>query len=121
MPELPEGRTCTIKEREFTFSIATTAVDLMRGLAGATSLEDYDGMLFDFGCPFSPIMTPKGLTFPVDLAFIHVTGKIVEIHRLDPNYEFPQDTVRRDVQYALEVPVGFFEDNDIQIGDMLKL
>jgi len=121
MPTLPEGRTCTIEGKEFNFSIATTGKELTTGLAGVTSLEHYDGMLFDFGCPFSPIMTPKGLTFPVDLAFIHATGKIVEIHRLDPNYEFPQDTVRRDVQYALEVPVGFFEANDIQLGDMLKL
>ena len=121
MPELPEGRICTINEKEFNFSIATTGVDLVRGLAGVTSLESYDGMLFDFGCPFSPIMTPKGLEFPVDLAFIHAVGKIVEIHRLDPNYEFPQDTVRQDVRYALEVPVGFFEANDIKIGDMLTL
>jgi len=121
MPELPAGRKWTIKDKEFNFSMASTAIDLMRGLAGVHSLEDYDGMLFDFGCPFSPIMTPKGLEFPVDLAFIHVTGKIVEIHRLDPGYGFPQDTVRNDVRYALEVPVGFFEAHDIQIGDMLKL
>jgi len=121
MPELPEGKQYTLGDKEFNFSLCTTPTELMRGLRGVASLEPFDGMLFDFGCAFSPIMTPKGLLFPVDVAFITVQGEIVEIHRLDPNYGFTQGTERRDVQYTLEVPVGFFEDNDIQLGNILEI
>ncbi len=120
MPELPEGRTFTINEKEFNFSVATKALELMRGLRGAPSLDPFDGMLFDFGCSFSPIMTPSGLLFPVDVAFITGAGEVVEIYRLDPENGFTKSTVRNDIRFTLEVPVGFFENNDIQLGTILE-
>lgn len=110
-----------IGQREFQFVVATTAQELLKGLSGVASLDKWGGMLFDFGCAFSPIMTPRGLEFPVDLAFITDRGKIVEIHRLDPEYGFTQGTTRRDIRYALEVPVGFFELYDVSIGDVLSV
>lgn len=121
MPELPEGKTFTIDGKEFTFSVADSALELMAGLRGVASLEPFDGMLFDFGCNFTPIMTPSGLRFPVDVAFITSGGEIVEVHRLDPDNGFPRSTTRWDIRFALEASVGFFEDNDIKIGDKLEL
>jgi uncharacterized membrane protein (UPF0127 family) len=120
MQELPEGSRCSLGGHEFHFSLAVTALELMHGLRGVTSLEPYDGMLFDFGCNFSPIMTPNGLRFPVDVAFITSGGQIVEIHRLDPADGFTRSTTRRDIRFALEVPVGFFETHSIKIGDTLE-
>ncbi len=120
MPELPEGKTFTINEKEFNFSVATEALELMKGLRGVTSLDPFDGMLFDFGCNFSPIMTPSGLLFPVDVAFITREGEVVEIQRLDPENGFTKSTVRNDIRFTLEVLVGFFEDNDIQLGSVLE-
>jgi uncharacterized membrane protein (UPF0127 family) len=125
MPELPAGNAFTIGHPErnnwkkFNFSVAITARELMGGLSGVASLEPFDGMVFDFGCRFSPIMTPKGLRFPVDVAFVTDAFKIVEIHRLDPEYGFTQGTTRSDIQYVLEVPVGFFDLHSFQIGDFL--
>jgi len=119
MRELPEGKQYFLGDKEFYFSVCRTAVELMSGLSGVASLESFDGMVFDFGCKFSPIMTPKGLLFPVDVAFITDRGEIVEIHRLDPSYGFTQGTVRHDIQYALEVPVGFFDLHNINIGAFL--
>jgi len=121
MPELPEGKLVRFEDKEFNFSLATTALELMRGLRGVTSLEPFDGMLFDFGCNFTPIMTPSGLVFPVDVAFITSAGEVVEIHRLDPENGFTRSTDRRDIRFTLEVPVGFFEDKGIQIGSSLEL
>lgn len=119
MPELPAGKMFSLGDQEFYFSVANTAAELMRGLTGVTSLDPFDGMVFDFGCRFSPIMTPKGLVFPVDVAFVTDYGEVVEIHRLDPEYGFTQGTTRRDIQYALEVPVGFFERHGISVGAFL--
>ena len=121
MPTLPTGKRFKINDSEFYFSVAETGVELMTGLRGATNLEGFDGMLFDFGCGFDPIMTPKGLQFPVDIAFILESGEIVMLSQLDPMYGINQKTDRSDIQYVLEVPVGFFEANGIEIGTIIEL
>ncbi len=121
MTTLPAGKRYKIKDSEFHFSLAWTGVQLMAGLKGVTSLGDFDGMLFDFGCKFQPIMTPSGLQFPVDLAFILESGEIVEIKRLDPTYGVNQSVTREDIFYVLEVPVGFFEEHDVNVGDIIEL
>jgi len=59
MPELPEGKQYTLGDKEFNFSLCTTAVELMRGLGGVASLEPFDGMLFDFGCSSLGDKPPK--------------------------------------------------------------
>ncbi len=120
MSELPEGRLYASQGKEFNFSLALSARELTSGLKGVTSLAPYDGMIFDFGCNFSPIMTPKGLKFPVDLAFITSQGEIVEITRLDPSLGFNQGTARKDIFYVLEVPVGFFDTQGIAVGDTIS-
>ena len=114
---LPVGNTFTLKEKDFHFSVASTGLELMQGLKGVENLADFDGMLFDFGVSTKAIMTPRGLRFPVDLAFIREDGTITQIERLDPNLgmlRFASEPVR----YALEVPVDFFEKNNIKIGDI---
>ena len=120
MSELPEGKTFVIGEKEFNFSFAETGLELTTGLKGVNSLAPYDGMLFDFGQGFYPIMTPKGLKFPVEVAFISEDGIIHEIKCLDPANGFTQSASMQ-VRYALEVPVGFFVDNHIHVGDIITL
>lgn len=120
MNALPIGRNFTINDKEFCFSVATTGLELMAGLRGVTSLGEYDGMFFDFGQDFDIIMTPRGLKFAVDVAFIASDGCIKEIKRLDPDLDFTQAATDK-VRYALEVPCGFFEQNDIKIGDELNI
>jgi len=120
MSELPEGKVFTIGDKEFNFSFAETGLELTTGLRGVTSLEPYDGMLFDFGQDFYPIMTPRGLVFPVEVAFISEDGIIREMKLLDPATGFTQ-AASIQVRYALEVTVGFFDTNNIQIGDLISL
>lgn len=124
MLELPEGKTVTIGDKEFNFSLAETGMELMTGLKGVTSLEPYDGMLFDFG-PYIPedfdlTMTPKGLVFSIEVAFISEDGVIQEFKVLDPVNGLTQSASKR-ARYALEVPIGFFVDNNIHVGDTINL
>jgi len=121
MLELPEGKAVTIGDKEFNFSLAETWQELYTGLKGVTSLEPYDGMLFDFGVKeFYPKMTPKGLVIPVEVAFISEDGVIQEIKTLDPVNGFWQESSKH-ARYALEVTVGFFVDNNIHVGDTINL
>ena len=118
MNELPEGKTIVINARAYEVSFAETGMELMTGLEGVTSLEPYDAMLFDFGMTMEVIMTPRGCLMPLDVAFISDSGLIEEIKTLDPMTGFTQASSMR-VRYALEAPVGFFEQNGITVGDTL--
>ncbi len=132
MSGLPEGRVVKFVKananndsgqelKEYNFSQALSALELMTGLKGVTSLEPYNGMLFDFGCKFRPTMTPKGLKFPIDLAFVTDTFEIAEFCRLDPELGWVESSKRSDIRYVLEVPVGFFEENNIELNDTIVL
>lgn len=118
MPVLPEGKIIQIKDAQLNVSCAKTGMELMTGLKGATSLEPYDGMLFDFGISMNIIMTPKGCLFPLEVAFITDDGEIKEIKLLDPGTGFTQESSSK-VRFALEVPKGFFAKNGITIGDII--
>ncbi len=120
MPELPEGKLFKANDNEFNFSVATTGAELMKGLSGVVSLGTYDGMMFDFGCNFRPIMTPRGLMFPIDLAFLTEFGEIVEIRRLDPDQGFTLSASTSNIFYVLEVPVGFFNTHGLVVGDTIS-
>lgn len=122
LQRLPEGKIVRFGQEEFNFSRASTGLELMRGLSGVDSLEPYDGMLFDFGCQFDIHMWAKNLLFPVDVAFLDEDGTVLQFGHLNPNTE-TSFTLKATApgRYALEVPVGFFEDNNIQIGDKLAL
>ena len=120
MVELPIGNTYRIGEKEFSFSVAQSPLQLMTGLKGVNlaGLAPYDGMLFDFGTTELMIMTPRGCVMALELAFIDEDGVITEITKLDPWLGFNRAASSK-VRYALEVPIGFFETHNIQVGDIL--
>jgi len=122
MPGLPTGRTVVLNGKGFNFSVASTGIELMRGLSGVTDLGPYHGMLFDFGCDFKAIMHPRGLKIDIEVAFITSEGEIVEIGSLlqdmYPNFLLYAPVP---VRYVLEVPVGFFEQNSLKVGDKINL
>lgn len=122
MRELPEGKTIICGEKQFLFSIASTGSELMKGLGGIDNLGSFDGMLFDFGTNFNIYMWAKGLTFPIDVAFLNENGAVVQFGHLDPDMEL-SFTLRANTpsRYALEVPVGFFENNNIIINSKFDL
>lgn len=119
MVTLPDGKTYTLKGKQFTFSFASHPLALMRGLKGIIDLSPYDGMVFDFGSPYDAIMTPKGCKIALDLAFLDESGKILEITKLDPSLGFMQASTKP-VRYALEAPAGFFASHNITVGDVLE-
>ena len=118
MPELQEGKSIGINDSTYEVSCAEPGIELMKGLKGVASLDPYDAMLFDFGMIMEIIMTPRGCLIPLDVAFVSAAGRIEEIKTLDPSNGFTQASSMV-VRYALEAPVGFFERNEINIGDTI--
>lgn len=119
MRELPEGNEFSFKDKKFYFSIATRPMELMSGLKGVSSLDKYAGMLFDFGGLMEIIMTPRGLLFPVELAFLSEELEVLQITLLSPELGYTQASEVKS-RYALEVPVGFFSANQISVGDYFE-
>lgn len=119
MYALPEGKNYTLKGKDFHFSVASSPIQLMRGLKGVRDLSPFDGMVFDFGSPVPAIMTPRGCEMALDLAFLSEEGEIIEITKLDPSLGFTRASAGP-ARYALEAPAGFFTSHNIAVGDILE-
>jgi len=63
----------------------------------------------------------KNTTIPLDIAFMDRTGRILEIHQMDPGK--PERRYRSGIpaRYALETHRGWFYSKSIQVGDVATL
>ena len=109
-----------IRENRYKVAYVSDRLEQGRGMSGLDSFDPYAGMLFDFAVLSNPTMTPRGLKIVVDLAFIKEDGTIVQLTRLDPSNGLTRASENK-VRYALEVPKGFFEENNIKVGDTVVL
>jgi uncharacterized membrane protein (UPF0127 family) len=120
---LPESKEVRFGGKTFKFSVSKTAYDMTKGLSGVASLEPLgiDGMLFDFGMDYPAIMTPRGLLFPIDIAFVSSAGLVLGIATMYPSYGHDVSMQGDACRYVLEAPLGFCEANGISVGQVLDL
>ena len=86
------------------------------GLMFRESLGDDCGMLFVFNESGEKAFHMKNTTIPLDIAFINEHGVIETIKELEPLNE-SSITSDANVLYALEVNRGWFEANNVKVGD----
>lgn len=105
-----------------TVFIADTEEERGRGLSGREALPPTQGMLFIFqeDAPYRIWM--KDMLFPIDILWIDSGGVIVEIKRDVSPSTYP-DTFGPPVpvRYILEVPAGFSEQYNVEIGTKVEL
>ena len=96
--------------------IPSTNGEFKAGLMFRESLDEDSGMLFMFDSIDYHSFHMANTTIPLDIAFINQWGVIDSIKELKPlNKEHVcSDTP---VLFALEVNKGWFEENDVKIGD----
>lgn len=111
-------KTVSINGIELEVEIARTQDARAKGLMFRDSLAFDNGMLFIFESPQILQFWMKNTKIPLDIAFIDSKGIIIEIYKLEP---FNETTVssQKYALYALEVNGGWFEKNNIVIGDKL--
>jgi len=82
-------------------------------------LGQNEGMLFLFPDDAIRSFWMKNTEFPLDIAFIDVSGKIVRIHTMKP---FDESSYSSDypARYALELHAGWLARNDVEVGDTVK-
>ncbi|HMQ01588.1 MAG TPA: DUF192 domain-containing protein [Candidatus Doudnabacteria bacterium] len=120
----------TVKNKTILVEVVDTDASRAQGLSKRLSLEDVNGMLFDFRNTniSRPSFWMKDMNFAIDIIWIAnnrivgITENIPPPKNNDvlsdalPTYPAPQD-----ITHVLEVPSGWSKRYDIVIGDAVKL
>ncbi len=104
------------EEIEMSVLIAEDNEQKEKGLMGRETLCDNCGMLFVFEEEVEGGFWMKDTYVSLSIAFISESGTIMDIQHMVPEtteVHRPEEPYR----FALEVNRGFFEDNDIMLGD----
>lgn len=99
--------------------VADDPIERNIGLMARTSLAEGDGMLFVFPQPQPMNFWMRNTPLPLSIAYINGAGVIREIHDMEPLKDTPIRSMFRDLQYALEVPQGWFAKHGILPGDRI--
>lgn len=105
---------------ELRAEVAATAEQQAMGLMFRRDMARDAGMLFLFDPPRQASFWMKNTYLPLDIAYIHEGGRILEIHTMVPHDESPVRSRSREVAYALEVNRGWFAENNIRPGDRVE-
>ncbi len=100
--------------------IADTQETREKGYMGREVIPDGTGMLFVFEKSQLLSFWMKNTPHPLSIAYIDSRGNIKNIYDMTPFSEASWSSTDF-VQYALEVPQGWFERNGIIVGDTVEL
>ncbi|WP_412972287.1 DUF192 domain-containing protein [Glaciecola sp. MF2-115] len=99
---------------------ADTFEERALGLMHRKSLCEDCGMLFQFDSERIASIWMKNTFVPLDLAYITVDGKIVDIKPLQP-HDLTSVKSSKPVLFALEMNQGWFAKNGIKVGDKVSI
>ena len=86
-----------------------------RGLSGRHHIDDDEGMLFKFDKVQPLSFWMKDTYIPLSIAFIDNTGSITVIKDMQPE-SLESVTSGGPAQYALEMPIGWFDEHNLLPG-----
>lgn len=119
---LPRGYV-QIADNTIDVEIAKTPRDWEKGLSGREHLYDNHGMLFVFPYEHTPEFWMKDMNFDIDIIWIKI-GTIVDITKnvkRSEGSELPTYSPSSPVDTVLEVPAGYSDENNLQVGDVIIL
>ncbi len=95
--------------------VADEPVERERGLMFRDSIPENEGMLFVYPQEQTLSFWMKNTPLPLDIAFVDAGGRIVDIQQMEPLTEQTYLS-RRPAMYALEMRLGWFGDNEVDVG-----
>lgn len=119
------GPTATVNSTTVNLTIADSQEERSVGLSETASLGENEGMLFLFEEKAYPAFWMKGMDFPIDIIFLD-EEQVVTIHdNISPPEEdeenLPLYQPTRPSNRVLEVPAGFTEEHNVEVGDTIEL
>lgn len=118
-PKLPQIK-LWLKDKELLAEVATTPEQLMTGMMFRKEIGENEGMLFVFQNPHRASFYMKNTFVPLSIAYINPDGVIMEIYDLQPLNETSVTATNENIQFALEVKQGWFKENNITAGTVIK-
>jgi len=109
----------SINQKTAYIEVADTEKERRYGLMFRRKLGADCGMIFIFADEQYRVFTMRNTLIPLDIAFITTDGKIAEVFTMQPGVERYPSSVR--ASYALEMNAGWFDKNDIAVGDKFAL
>ena len=110
----------TIGSKALTVEVALDEAHRERGLMFRKQLGPDEGMLFVYPREDRLSFWMKNTYAPLSVAFIRADGWIAQIEDMAPlDLSTHRSWVR--VKFALEMPQGWFERNNVKVGDVVKI
>jgi len=101
-----------------TVTPADNSPDRVQGLTNVHELDKDSGMLFRWPEPDIRSFWMKDTPLPLDIAYISEKGDILSIENLEP-FSLRSVVSPKPASCALEVNRGWFNDNGIEVGDIV--
>jgi len=101
--------------------LAITLEEQRKGLMNRASLPENQGMLFIYREPGRMEFWMKNTKIPLRIGFFNEKGILREIHPLYPHDLTMLQSKSDKILFALEVNKGWFEANNIKLGDSLDI
>lgn len=100
--------------------VAKSSEEHALGLQNTPNLNEDEGMLFSY--PQTKILAfwMKDTTIPLSIAFIDENKRIIQIEDMEP---LSEESVKssKPAMFALEVNKGWFKNNNVKVGDLIKV
>lgn len=98
--------------------LAVSETEKEKGLSGKSSLGENEGMLFVFNTEDKYPFWMKDMNFPLDMIWLNKDLKVVYVKKEVLPESYPKTFIpSENAKYVLEVPAGFSEKNNLQVGD----
>lgn len=113
----------TIKVGDHTvrMQLAVRPAEMEHGLMGRPQMGRDDGMLFVYAKPTRMSFWMHNTPLPLDIGFFNAQGVLLEIYPMYSFDETPVRSVGTQLQFALEMNQGWFEQSGVKPGAKLDL
>lgn len=101
-------------------AIAADQASCEQGLMKQKTLGANEGMLFIFPSPQRVAFWMKDTSLPLSIAYLTSSGRIVEMHDLEPFDEHSLLSSSSAIVYVIEAPRGWFAKHQILPGDSVQ-
>ena len=98
---------------------ALTERQIQTGMMFRKKMTDKEGMLFVHKTVKGRGYWMNNVTVPLSIAYLDPSGRIVEIHDMQPFNTNSVFSISQNIQYALEVPQGWFRRKGVVSGAMV--
>jgi len=110
-----------IGETELQVRLAETDAEHRQGLSNTKSLADGEGMLFIYEKPAKQSFWMKDMNYSLDIIWIDERNRVIGVEKNVSPDTFPLIfSSPGEVKYVLEVPAGFSNRSNIEIGQILN-